>query len=134
MRRQATPDPRGAPPHLDSAPDLDRPPPQGGSRPPPRPVPNPGPHPRVRRAYLGRSCSASRGTSSAQAAGFLPGPRAPPPGPSEGRSRPRGCRAKGVLRATQAGVRRPRDAKGRKKERKCVIGWKGEGNAKPDRK
>lgn len=99
-----------------------------------RTVPNPGPHPRVRRAYLGRSCSASRGASSAQAAGFLPGPRAPPPGPSEGRSRPRGCRAKGVLRATQAGVRRPRDAKGRKKERKCVIGWKGEGNAKPDRK
>lgn len=53
---------------------------------------------------------------------------------SEGRCPPRGCRAGRGLCATQAGVPRPEEAKERKKERKCVIGWQGEGNAKPDRK
>lgn len=138
MRNKPLRTPSAPPTHPDRAPDLDRPPPQGVSRPPPPPprsptrVPTPASAAPTWAAHAPPAAAPPPRRPPASSRG--PGPRAPPPGPSEGRSRPRGCRAEGLLRATRAGVRRPREAKERKKERKCVIGWKGEGNAKPDRK
>ena len=118
MRNKPLRTPSAPPTHPDRAPDLDRPPPQGVSRPPPTPpVPNPGPHPRVRRAYLGRSCSASRGASSAQASGFLPGPR--PSGPAA--RTVRGAQPAQGLQGGGAAARHPgrsSEAKGGKREKK----------------
>lgn len=125
-----TPSPPPPHPHVACALPQPRPP---GLRPPRRHPHTAPPTPAAAGAYLRRSCSASRAGRLLRAGRRLsPGPG--PAWPSEGHRPPGGCRAGRGLCAAQAGVRRPEEVKERKKERKCVIGRQGEGNAKPDRK
>lgn len=87
-------------------------PPQCGPRGPP-----PRLHPRVRGAYLGRSCSASHGASSAQAAGFLPALRVSVPAART----VRGAQPAQGLQGREGAARRPgrtQETRGGKREKK----------------
>lgn len=115
VRRRATPDPRGAPPHLDSAPDLDRPPPQGGSRPPPPPRPQRrSPPPRPPRLPGPLMLCQPRHLLRA-------GRRLPPGAPGPAARTVRGAQPAQGLQGQGGAARHPgrsSEAKGRKREKK----------------